>query len=100
MDAALSFLAKEFLGAEHRMCEGFPVCPWVLWKIPGFAENSDFLLFISCVWQCDLVSWNFAPKTVFLTSGAPAKFKRRVLLVGVLKGIFSMESWSVGHKAL
>lgn len=104
MAAAFSFLAKEFLGAEHQICVGFPVCPWVLWKIPGLAENSDFLVYKLC-----LAMWSyfmaFCPQDSISNPwssayDATAKYKKRALLVWVLKEIFSKESWNVRHKVL
>lgn len=104
MAAAFSFLAKEFIGAEPQMRVGFPVCAWVLWKIPGFAENSDFLVYKPClaVWSYFMAfcPWDSIANLWSSACDAAAKFKRRVLLVWVLKGIFSTESWRVGHKAL
>lgn len=104
MAAAFSFLAKEFLGAEPQMYVGFPVCAWVLWKIPGFAENSDFLVYKPClaVWSYFMAfcPWDSIANLWSSACDAAAKFKRRVLPVWVLKGIFSTESWRVGHKAL
>lgn len=104
MAAAFYFLAKKFLGPEHQICVGFPVCPPVLWKIPGLAENSDFLVYKLC-----LAMWSyfmaFCPQDSISNPwssayDATAKFKKRVLLVWVLKEIFSKESWSVRHKVL
>lgn len=51
------------------MCVGFSVCLWALKKSQALLRI-QILLFISCVWQCDLISWHFASEMVFLTSRA------------------------------